>query len=107
MIYLVPFIISAIICGAIAKSKNKNVLLWVVLGFLFPLISIVILALSANSEAQLGPAAIAVPSNTQGYDRTKWQALMQYDPEIQKAARALLPLGPNYVDRLARLFGSK
>ena len=108
MLVLVILIVSAIICGAIASSKNKSVLLWVILGFLFPLISILILAMSSDTgpaaDSRLTPQPATASIQDQSYDRTKWQALTQYDDDIKRAVEALSPLGQKYVDRLAAAY---
>ncbi len=43
---------SAVICGIIASKKNRNKLLWVILGLLFEVISIVVIALMKPIEKE-------------------------------------------------------
>lgn len=107
MLVLAILVGSAILCAFIASSKNKNVFLWAVLGFLFPLISLLILAFSSDGSADVkaelnSPAAGLIDNKT--YDREKWRALMQYDDDIKHAADTLSPLGEKYVEKLAAAY---
>jgi uncharacterized membrane protein YdcZ (DUF606 family) len=55
--FLIGGILMAVICGLIAKSKNRSVPLWAVLGFFFGLISLIIIALLKKQQP-------AMPTNT-------------------------------------------
>jgi hypothetical protein len=39
--------------------------------------------------------------NQEPYDRAKWKALVEYDPDISRVVSALSPYGQKYVDQLA------
>jgi hypothetical protein len=39
--------------------------------------------------------------NPDPYDRAKWKALVEYDPDISRVVSALSPYGQKYVDQLA------
>ena len=41
-----------------------------------------------------------IAASTQAYDRAKWQALVQYDPDISVAADTVRPFGQMWVDEL-------
>jgi hypothetical protein len=42
--FLIGGVVMAVICGLVAQSKGRSVALWVVLGFVFGLIALIILA---------------------------------------------------------------
>jgi Na+/melibiose symporter-like transporter len=52
-VYLIGGVIFAIACGFIANTKNRNVVLWVVLGFLFGLISLIIIAVLKKKQPEI------------------------------------------------------
>ncbi len=56
IISLVISIVCAYVCYRIADSKSRNTTLWAVLGFLFPIIALIIIAVLKPSEPK-GPAA--------------------------------------------------
>ncbi len=39
--------------------------------------------------------------NPDPYDRAKWKALVEYDPDISRVVSALSPYGQKYIDQLA------
>jgi hypothetical protein len=39
--------------------------------------------------------------NPEPYDRAKWRALVEYDPDISRVVSALSPYGQKYIDQLA------
>jgi hypothetical protein len=56
--------------------------------------------------------ALAGPSDTPNlrtinpdqYDKVKWRALVEYDPDISRVAAALAPYGQKYTDQLATAY---
>ena len=46
----------ALICRKMAQSRNRNPNLWTVLGFFFPLISLIILLIIGNDKSKSAPA---------------------------------------------------
>jgi hypothetical protein len=44
------------------------------------------------------------PTNRYSYDRAKWNALVEYDPDIARIARALKPYGEKYIDQFASAY---
>ncbi len=56
VVQIVVALVCAFACYKIAESKNRNAALWAVLGFLFAIISLIIIALLKPAEPQ-GPAA--------------------------------------------------
>jgi hypothetical protein len=57
-----------------------------------------------NRERETGAAGDPVLQAQEphtGYDRAKWQALVKYDPEIQRVAQQINQLGDKWVDVLA------
>lgn len=44
-IIVVCWILFAVACGTVAKTKNRNIALWSILGFLFGFIPLIIIAL--------------------------------------------------------------
>lgn len=64
-------------------------------------------------EPVLQPATqFALPSpeprmrtlNPDQYDKEKWRALVEYDPDIGRVVSALAPYGQKYVDQLAKAY---
>jgi heme/copper-type cytochrome/quinol oxidase subunit 3 len=53
-VVLVVGIIFAVACGFVAKSKNRSVALWAVLGFLFGFIPLIIIAVLKKKEPETG-----------------------------------------------------
>ena len=104
MIFLVVGILFAVVCGFVAAAKNKSVILWVFLGFLFGPIPLIILACSSAEPEEkpqgIQPALAALPENP-SYDLAKWRALVEYDDDIKRAAETVRPFGPRYEARLA------
>ena len=49
-IYLIIGAVMAVACGLIAKNKNRSVVLWAILGFLFGLIPLIIIAVLKKKE---------------------------------------------------------
>jgi hypothetical protein len=43
-------------------------------------------------------------TNGYAYDRAKWNALVQYDADIERVAKALTPYGEKYVDQFAAAY---
>ncbi|WP_315742079.1 hypothetical protein [Bradyrhizobium sp. SZCCHNR1075] len=54
----------------------------------------------AGSSTPSAPAFQPQASHS-GYDRAKWQALVKYDPEIQRVAQQIGQLGDKWIDVLA------
>jgi hypothetical protein len=50
------------------------------------------------------PAPLAGSNRTYQYDKTKWQALLEFDPDISKVEAVLRPYGQKYVDQFAAGF---
>ncbi len=44
------------------------------------------------------------PANRYSYDRAKWNALVEYDPDIARIAEALKPYGTKYTDQFASAY---
>jgi hypothetical protein len=44
------------------------------------------------------------PTNRYSYDRAKWNALVEYDPDIARIAAALKPYGEKYTDQFASAY---
>jgi hypothetical protein len=42
--------------------------------------------------------------NPDPYDRAKWKALVEYDPDISRVVSALSPYGQKYIDQLATAY---
>jgi hypothetical protein len=42
--------------------------------------------------------------NSEGYDLKKWNALIQYDPDLKRISDALTPYGQKYLDQFAQAF---
>lgn len=62
MIYLVVGLLGGVICAAIAPSKNRSAIGWFVIGFLIPLIGIILIVV-------LGPANDGLqPPMAQGFE---------------------------------------
>src|SRR5437870_8948934 len=62
-VLLVPAVVFAVICGFLANSKGTSVALWAVLGFLFGLIALIILAfLKKQPSASAGGGTFSAPS---------------------------------------------
>jgi hypothetical protein len=49
-VVLVMGIVFAVACGLVAKNKNRSVVLWAVLGFLFGFIPLIIIAVLKKKE---------------------------------------------------------
>ena len=61
-VLLVPAVVFAVICGFLANSKGRSVALWAVLGFLFGLIALIILAfLKKQPSASAGGGTFSAP----------------------------------------------
>lgn len=109
MIILVIALLFGLIGGFMANAKGKNVFLWFALCALFPLIGILILLFSKDDSAPT-PAPVYVPAQQPGalpappYDVARWNALVEYDPELKEAAARLAVYGQAYVDKLATDF---
>ena len=43
-------------------------------------------------------------AQTYQYDKTKWNALVEFDPELARVEAILRPYGQKYVDRLATAY---
>jgi hypothetical protein len=101
----------ALILGLIgafwAQSKNLNPFLWGVLCTLLPVLGLLILAFRKAQQPLEQKIATAIkssratPQTDQRFDQQKWNALVQYDPDIKRAYDYVVPLGPTYVQRLA------
>ena len=50
--FLIVGVICAVICGFVAASKGRSVVAWVILGFLFGIIPLIIVACLSNLTAQ-------------------------------------------------------
>ncbi len=44
-------LLSAILCYFLSKKKNRNIILWIILGFIFGIITLVILLLIPKKES--------------------------------------------------------
>jgi heme/copper-type cytochrome/quinol oxidase subunit 3 len=53
-VFLIGGIVFAVACGFVAKSKNRSVALWAVLGFLFGFIPLIIVAVLKKKEPATG-----------------------------------------------------
>lgn len=85
--------------ATVASRNNRNAAAWGIICFLFPLIGLIIVF--AIGEAPK-PPELAQPRPE--YDWKKWQALVEYDPDIKAAAQSLEPHGQKYVDQLAEKY---
>ncbi len=68
-----------------------------------------VLALIGASIEKVAPSRATSPSRAgvpphDDYDRAKWSALLQYDPEIAAAVEKVRPLGRKWVDEFARAY---
>ena len=52
-IFLIGGVVMAVICGFVAQSKGRSVALWVVLGFVFGLIALIILAFLKKQQPSM------------------------------------------------------
>jgi heme/copper-type cytochrome/quinol oxidase subunit 3 len=52
-VVLVGGIVFAVACGLVARNKNRSVVLWAVLGFLFGFIPLIIVAVLKRKEPEL------------------------------------------------------
>jgi hypothetical protein len=117
MIFLVIAVISGTAGGFLARSKGKEVFLWAILCFFFP-IAILILAfkddekvapehvpeyrpsLSAKTPAEIGPVLATAVSDT------AWKTLKEFDADVQDAAAKVERFGPQAEERLASAYMS-
>jgi uncharacterized membrane protein YoaK (UPF0700 family) len=51
LIGLVIAVVCAVVCHRIATTKGRSPVLWAVLGFLFPLIALIVIALLPSKRA--------------------------------------------------------
>lgn len=49
-------VVFALICRNMAKARNRNQNLWTVLGFFFPLISLIVLLIMGNDDSKSAAA---------------------------------------------------
>jgi ribosomal protein L7/L12 len=56
---------------------------------------------NAPKRVQQNESPPAAPSTSVNFDRAKWNALLQYDPEVAAAAKSLSGLDPKWTDELA------
>jgi Na+-translocating ferredoxin:NAD+ oxidoreductase RnfE subunit len=52
IIVIVIAVVFALVCRSLAASRNRNQNLWTVLGFFFPLISLIILLIIGNDKSK-------------------------------------------------------
>ena len=52
----------------------------------------------------IDPPAEEATRNPYAYDRKKWDALVQYDEDIGRVAKALQPYGEKYIDQFASAY---
>ena len=50
MWYLLVWCVCAFICNQLAKSKNRDVTAWTILGFLFSVFAVIVLLVLPNKE---------------------------------------------------------
>lgn len=101
-------VVLGLIGGLVARGKNRNPFLWAILCFIFP-IALLIVAVLPRADAETDPqkespllaGPVKPAPRSYDYDRKKWDALIQFDPEIARAAEALKPHGEQYVHQLA------
>lgn len=82
-----------------ASNQNKSPIFWGLICFLFPLIGLVILAVSGTDRA-VSP----VLSLPRGVDYNRWTTLKEVDPDIAAAASEAQKIGPMAEHRLAEKF---
>jgi Na+-translocating ferredoxin:NAD+ oxidoreductase RnfE subunit len=49
-------VVFALVCRGMAKSRNRSQNLWTVLGFFFPLISLIVLLIMGNDDSKAASA---------------------------------------------------
>jgi 4-hydroxybenzoate polyprenyltransferase len=59
--FLIGGIVMAVICGFVAQSKGRSVVMWVVLGFVFGLIALIILAFLKKQEPSMPMNTMSSP----------------------------------------------
>jgi hypothetical protein len=59
LIYLIIDVLFAVACAYIAKGKGRSMVLWAILGFLFPLIALIIVAVLPRSKPAVSAASAA------------------------------------------------
>jgi len=79
---------------------------------IFPILGLIVLLVSQRESSLVDKVSTALrqpglnPLSDQKklYDEKKWNALVQYDPEINKIHYSLKPHGQDYVDQLAEAY---
>lgn len=100
--------LGALIIGASAFAH------WSLLGagfvgqfFVYPLGAAAILALISPPRRKAHPIVIAPPAappQSDAFDRTKWNALLEYDKDLSAAAARIRPFGDKWLDEFAAAF---
>ena len=60
--------------------------------------------LASIVEKAINQAKLDNPEPEIKYDRVKWNALVEYDPEIRTACEKVAPLGQKYIDQVAAAY---
>jgi hypothetical protein len=79
-----------LIPASIAKNKGHSFGAWWLYGFLIFIVAL--------------PHSIIIRPGTPPYDRTKWDALVRYDPDIKRIVEVLSQYDTKYVDQFASAF---
>jgi hypothetical protein len=116
IVYLILAVVFAFIGSEMAKSRNRDAAAWALICALIPLLGVVALAVAGNAQAHTTytPAAriedsltrpkASVKADTKPYDIKKWEALLEVDDDVAKAAQEITPYGPSYVDDFAEKY---
>jgi hypothetical protein len=86
-----------------ARARNRDSAIWAIICFLFPLLGIVVLALSGQSEGSVRDLSGSVLNNEA---KNKWKTLQEVDPDIRDAADRVRQLGVKYEMLLAQKYMS-
>ncbi len=93
----------ALICYSIAQSKGRSGITWAILGLIFSLVALIVVALLPRipETTKADQNLSAVPAAQGTFDRQRWNALLESNAEVAAAAARLAPLGNHSVDALA------
>lgn len=97
-----------------AKKRGRDPVGWFILCFFFPLIGLVILAAVGDAlkpqerpqyrERDDGPRYLpeaSAPAQKPAFDKAKWDALAEFDPDVRAAVEKLGPYGSAAVKRFS------
>ena len=98
---------------SMAKSRNRDAFTWFFICSFFPLIGVIILANLRKipddtrpvprQERESQPQYVEMPLKPE-FDKSRWMALVEFDPDVKRAVDRLQPLGSGAVKRFATAY---